>query len=152
LAFFARWAYEYPDSRRLRIVLTEVREGLGVKKEELSPEKLQNARAFFGGQLATSRFTAKMASEMTYQFMTHYNHAIPFNPAVLEAIWKRCRGPRCASARSEVGRELGLQTDEFRGLPTTKQGDATQYLASPPETNPATLSPNPESDPDVNYR
>jgi SAM-dependent methyltransferase len=152
LAFFARWAYEHPKSPRLRTVLAEVRESLGAKKEEISPGKLQTARAFFDGKLAAARFTAKKATAMTHQFMTYYNHVVPFNQDVLEVIWNRCRGPRCASARREVASELGMQEDGFRDFLTTKRGGATRHLASPPETSPATLSPNPESDQGVKYR
>jgi hypothetical protein len=133
-------------------VFAEVRESLGAKKEELSPEKLRTARAFFDGKLATPRFTAKKATAKTDQFMTYYHHVIPFDVGVLEMIWNRCGGPRCASARREAERELGMQENGFGDFPTKKRGGATRHLASPPETSPATLSPNPESDQGVEYR
>jgi len=152
LAFLARWASEHPDSPRLKTVRAEVRESLGAKKEKISPVTLRTARAFFDGKLATNRFTAEKATAMTDQFITYYNHVIPFDVGVLEMIWNRCRGPRCASARREAERELGMQEDGFGDFPTPKRGGATRHLASPPETSPATLSPNPESDQGVKYR
>jgi len=71
---------------------------------------------------------------------------VPFDEAVLDAIWNRCRGPRCAAARRETEERLGMQEDGSWAFPAMKPGDATRYPASPLETSPTPPALSPETD------
>ncbi len=84
---------------------------------------------------------------MTNRFMLHYNQVVPFDEGVLETIWNRCRGPRCAAARRMIEGNLGMQEDGFLDFPAIEQGGATRHPAAPLESSPATrdFSPEPES-------
>jgi hypothetical protein len=148
VTFFARWKYEHPNSTRLPTALAEVRKSLGAKSASLAPNKIRAVRVLFDGKLADSGFSAKSAREMTNRFTKYYNHVIPFDESVLEAIWNRCDGPRCAAARREVEGMLGLQEGGFSDFPAMKRGGATRHQTSPLESSSTKrgLSPEPAFD------
>jgi predicted membrane-bound spermidine synthase len=148
LTFFARWAYDHPRSPRLRTVLAEVRTSLGARKESLAPNKISDARALFGGKVNASKLPLARIQALTNRFTKHYNHVIPFDEGVLEAIWNHCRGPGCEEARRQAEGRLGMQEGGSWAFPAPEQGGATRHLTPPLESSPATpgLSPGAEFD------
>jgi hypothetical protein len=149
VTFFARWEYEYPNSTRLPTALATVRQSLGAKSASPAQNKIRAVRVLFDGKRAASEFSAKSAREMTNRFTKYYNHVIPFDESVLEAIWNRCDGPRCAAARREVEEMLGMQEGGFRAFPATKrEGATTRHQTSPLESSSTKrgLSPEPAFD------
>jgi hypothetical protein len=148
LTFFARWAYDHPRSPRLQTVLAEVRTSLGARKASLAPNRISDARVLFGGEFSASMLPLARAQTLTDRFTKHYNHVVPFDEGVIEAIWNRCRGPGCEEARHQAEGRLGMHEDGSWAFPALEQGGATRHLTPPLESSPATrgLSPGPEFD------
>ncbi|MBW1844669.1 MAG: hypothetical protein JRJ05_10035 [Deltaproteobacteria bacterium] len=142
--FFARWAYDHPQSPRLQTVLAEVRTSLGTRHANLAPNMISDMQVFFGGEFNVSKMPLAKAQALTSQFTTHYNHAVPFDEGVLETIWNHCRGPRCSAERRKIEGILGMREGGPSAFPAVKQGDATDYPASPLESSPTTLDSSPE--------
>jgi spermidine synthase len=147
VTFFARWGSDHPDSARLRTALAEVRTSLKSRQASLAANKIGAVRLLFDEELAAPSFTAAKAAEVTNRFMAHYNHAVPFDEGVLETIWNRCRGTRCAAARREVEEQLGMREGGFWPTSERKWEGTSRYQASPPGSSPTTpdLFPEPES-------
>jgi predicted membrane-bound spermidine synthase len=144
VTFFARWAYERPQSRRLQAALADVRTSLGRRQARIAPKNIKSARILFGEELVASNYPVAKARALTNQFTKHYNHVAPFDERVLEVAWNRCRGPGCEEARREAQEALGMLdggSPAFRGL---LQGGAPQSLAPPLETSPTTLGISPD--------
>jgi spermidine synthase len=148
LTFFARWAYDYPESPRLEAVLAEVRASLGNRRASLSPDKISEMQILFSGQFKASRLPLERTRALTNRFTTHYNHAVPFDEGVLDDIWNRCRDLRCDSARRKFEGRLGMLEDGAWDFPETERAGATRYETPPLETSPTTagLSPGSEFD------
>jgi hypothetical protein len=148
LTFFARWAYDHPQSPRLRAVLAEARRALESRQASLAPNRIEDVQAFFEGKFDTGTLPLAEAQALTDRFTAHYSHAVPFDVNVLDAIWDRCRDLRCGTARRKVEQKLGMLEDGSRALPARERGGARGYPTPPPESSPATpgLSPEPELD------
>jgi predicted membrane-bound spermidine synthase len=147
LTFFARWAYDHQRSPRLQTVLAEMRTNLGDRQSNLAPKKIRDVQVLFDGKFNTSKLSLAKAGKMTNRFSTHFNHAVPFDLDVLEAIWDRCHGRGCAAARREVEGKLKMQAGGTSAFPAMKPGGATQYPATPPESTTATPDTSPETGP-----
>jgi hypothetical protein len=104
-------------------------------------------QVLFDGKFNTSKLSLAKAGKMTNRFSTHFNHAVPFDLDVLEAIWDRCHGRGCAAARREVEGKLKMQAGGTSAFPAMKPGGATQYPATPPESTTATPDTSPETGP-----
>jgi spermidine synthase len=141
--FFGRWAYDHPQSSRLQTVLAETRTSLKGRQSIIAPDKIDDLRFLFGGEINDTKLTVGEAQELTNRFSTHFNHAVPFDIGVIETIWNRCRGPRCAEARRKVNEKLRAQGGGILAFPAGRREGATQHLASPLESNPTTPGPSP---------
>jgi spermidine synthase len=145
VTFFARWAYDYPQSARRQAALADVRTDLGRRRASFTREKIGAVRAFFGPEIELSDLRLKRAERLTDRFTLHFNHAVPFDEQVLEAIWNRCRGSGCQETRRQVRESLGLPVaGALHGL---KQAGAPRFQPRPLETSPTTTGafPEPES-------
>jgi hypothetical protein len=109
VTFFGRWAYDHPQSTRLRTVVAETRTSLGSRHSSLAPGEIHEMQLLFGGEFNDTRLTVEKAQQLTNRFFTHFNHAVPFDVSVIETIWNHCRGPRCAEARRKVNEKLRTQ-------------------------------------------
>ena len=140
VTFFARWAYEHPQSLRGQTVLAEVRQSSGIRLS-----KIGEVRELFEGKSGASALPLARASALTDLYATYYNHVVPFEEDAFDAIWSRCRDLRCGEARRKA--EAVLQGGSST-LPALDQRDARGDVARSPEPSPATpdLSPAPESD------
>ena len=98
----------------------------------------------FEGNINTTKLGFDKVRSLTNLYTTHYNHALPFDEDVLEAIWNRCHGQRCARARRTVER-IWRQQGVPSALSAMDQEGAAQFMASPPEPNRSTLSPSSKS-------
>jgi predicted membrane-bound spermidine synthase len=148
LTSFARWAYDHPESPRLRAVLAEARRRLESRQAIIGPKKIDDMQVLFEGKFNASTLPLAEAQALTDRFAKHYNHAVPFGEDVIEAIWNRCRDLRCGTARRKAEARLGMLEDGSRAFPALEQGGAGGYLTTSPESSPTTLgrSPGPESD------
>jgi SAM-dependent methyltransferase len=148
VTFFGRWAYDHPQSPRLRAVLAEARRSLEARQAILAPKKIDEIQTFFGGKSNTSPLPLAEAEALTDRFIKHYSHAVPFDTDVIEDIWNRCRDLRCGTARRKAEAKLGMLEDGSRAFPAMEQGGASGYPTASPESSPATLnrSPGPEFD------
>jgi len=134
LTYFARWANDHPQSPRMQTVLAEVRESLGDRRATIAPNKIRDMKVLFEENINTTKLGFEKVRSLTNLYTTHYNHAVPFNENVLEAIWNRCHGPRCTRARRTVER-IWRQQGAPSALPAMDQKGAARYMASPPEPN-----------------
>ncbi|MBW2578707.1 MAG: fused MFS/spermidine synthase, partial [Deltaproteobacteria bacterium] len=146
--FFARWAYDHPESTRRKTVLAEVRKSLGARQSNIAPNKIDDLQIFFGGKTKSSALSLAQAQALTDRFAKHYNHAVPFDGDAIDAIWDRCRDLRCGTARREAE---GMLEDGSWTFSRAKQrgakvptGNVTHSLEPSPEA--PDLSPEPESD------
>jgi spermidine synthase len=144
VTFFARWAYERPQSRRLQAALADVRTSLGRRQTSIAPKNIKGARVLFGEELVARSYPVAKARALTNRFTKHYNHAAPFDERVLEVAWSRCRGPGCEEARREAQEALGMLDGGSPAFTGLWHGDAPQSLAPPLETSPTTLGISPE--------
>jgi hypothetical protein len=145
LTFFARWANDHPQSPRMQTVIGEVRASLGDRRGAIAPNKIIDMKVLFEGNVNTTKLGFKKVRSLTNLYTTHYNHAVPFDEDVLEAIWNRCHGQRCARARRTVER-IWHQQGAPSALPAMDQEDAGRYMASPPEPNRSTLGSSAKSE------
>jgi hypothetical protein len=153
VTFFARWAYDHPQSPRRQTVLAEARKSLGARQSNLAPNKIDGLQVFFGGKSKASALSLAQARSLTDRFAKYYHHAIPFDGDAIKAIWDRCHDLRCGTARrkAEGMLEDGSWTfskAEQRGakVPT---GNVTRSLEPSPET--PEFSPESEFSPEPDF-
>jgi len=146
LAFFARWAYEYPRSPQRRAALEEVRSRLGNRRAKFAPQKIASVRALFWSEVAASEIPLARAKATTNRFTRHYNHVIPFDAGMLDDIWSRCREAGCDEARRDLMQNLGTRHAGAPTFPETTQGAGPRSLAPPPEPFATTPIDTPEPD------
>jgi spermidine synthase len=146
LTFFARWAYDHPQSRRRRSAIAEVRKSLGGRRAVLTPDKIGGVRVLFAGEFAGSKLPLAQARVLTNRYTKHYNHAAPFDEGVLEEIWSRCRGPACEEARRRVQGELGMSDGGSWTSPEMGPGEAPRFPPPLLESSPTTLGATPGSE------
>jgi len=145
VAFFARWAYDHPHSPRRQAALAKVRTDLRRRRESFTPENLGGIRAFYDPEPDVPGVRLKRAERLTDRFTAHFNHAVPFDVRVLEAIWKHCRGQGCREGRRDVLEALGLPVDGSGPEPRRRRARAARLRspqpASPDATTETTLDP-----------
>jgi hypothetical protein len=146
--FFARWAYDHPESRRRQTVLAEVRKSLGSRKTNIAPNKIDELQVFFGGKFNASSLSLAQAQALTDRFAKHYNHAVPFDGDALETIWDRCSDLRCGTARRKAKRMLEDGSWTFSAAKQRGAKVPTGNVTHSLEPSPATpdLSPEPDLD------
>jgi hypothetical protein len=118
----ARWAYDYPESQRLKIVLADIRRQVGADGSDLAPAKLNRLWALYNTEATElgQETTPEGAKALTNRFAIHYQHAVPFDRRVLDDAWRRCKGERCERERRETMADLGLLPRKpGRGRPGT---------------------------------
>jgi hypothetical protein len=132
--FFARWGFDYPGSPLRRSTLTDVRStGKGRINPYLTRAHLAGLQVLFGGG---GRGASRMRPEqMTDRFLRHYHHPVPFNRAVLEAAWSRCRGDKCEERRRLAEQRVGwIHADSAQ---RAGRAGAAPRQAAVAETSPA---------------
>jgi len=143
VTFFARWAYDHPQSPRLQVVLAEVRKSLGSRQAKLTPNKIDELQVFFGGEFKEPALSFSQAQALTDRFARHFNHAVPFDEDAIDAIWDRCRDLRCGTARREVQRTL---EDGSWNFSASEQRDAKGYLTRSLDPGRAKRDRSPETE------
>jgi hypothetical protein len=107
--FFARWQLDRPGSPRLRIALAKARQANRASRKDLAPAKLAQLRMLYQGRVpkVDESLLVQQAEQMTRRFLLHYHHAVPFDRAMIEAAWRRCRGDDCEDRQREAWQRLG---------------------------------------------
>jgi hypothetical protein len=146
--FFARWAYDHPESPRRQAVLAEVRRSVGARQASLAPNKIDELQIFFGGKRNASALSLAQTQALTNRFAKHYNHAVPFDGGAIDAIWDRCRDLRCGTARRKAEGMLEDGSWTFSAAKPRGAKVPTGNVTHSLELSPATpdLSPEPEFD------
>jgi hypothetical protein len=144
--FFARWAYDHPESPRLRTVLAEVRRSVGAPRQaDLAPSKIADVQRLFDRKFGASRLPYARVRELVRLYATHYNHVVPFDEDVLEDIWSRCHDLRCGTTRRQV--ERMLEEGSWDLPPIAERSVVTRTRRSSRNASPTTpdFSPEPET-------
>jgi hypothetical protein len=106
--FFARWAFDHPESPRLKAVLAELRKNARHRNPAIGPARIEQLQAFYQGPGAGKRdaVTPEEAAELTRLFLDHYHYAAPFDRRAVEAAWDDCRGEGCQGERRRAEASL----------------------------------------------
>ena len=106
--FFARWAFDHPESAQLEATLAQLRKSARRGNPEIAAARIQQLRALYGEPelLERDAFTSEEALNLTRLFLGYYHCAVPFDRRVLEAAWDRCRGEDCATERLQAEQSL----------------------------------------------
>jgi spermidine synthase len=144
VTFFARWAYDHPESQRRQAVLVEVRRTLEARQADLAPNKIGEVQMLFERKFTTPRLRFSRVRELTNLYATHFKHAIPFDEGVLDDIWSRCNDLRCGTTRRKVERML---EEGPWDLPTVAEGSGAKRIRrSPLDASPTTTDLSPEAE------
>ncbi|MBW2716564.1 MAG: hypothetical protein JRD03_10830, partial [Deltaproteobacteria bacterium] len=130
-------------SPRMQVVLAEVRKSLGSRHARLTPKKIDELQAFFGGEVKEPALSFSQTQALTDRFARHFNHAVPFDEDAIDAIWDRCRDLRCGTARREAERML---EDGSWNFAASEQRDAKGYLTRSLDPGRAKRDLSPESE------
>jgi hypothetical protein len=86
--FFARWAFDHPDSARRQATLAELRRDLRPENQHIAARQLQELLPFYTGQAdaESDPLTSIQIQQLTSRFLNHYHHAVPFDHRALEGI------------------------------------------------------------------
>jgi spermidine synthase len=112
VAWLARWRADHPASEAARLYdPRKVRMMAGL--EAFSPQNLARVELLFRGQLPPDPAASdplRRAASLTNLFSAFYNHAIPFDRAVLRSAWSGCSragdGVTCQTARLQANTRL----------------------------------------------
>jgi hypothetical protein len=142
--FFARWAYDHPESPRRQAVLAEVRRSVGARQANLAPNEIGDVQRLFDRKFSASRLPYARVRNLANLYATYYNHAVPFDEDALDDIWSRCHDLRCGTTRRKV--ERMLEEGSWDLPPIAERGVVTRTRRSPRDASPTTpdLSPEPE--------
>ena len=139
--FFARWAYDHPESPRRQAVLAEMQRIARTRQAKLALNEIGDLQRLFDRKFDASTLPYAMVRELVRLYATHYNHAIPFDEDVLDDIWSRCQDLRCGTTRRQV--ERMLEEGSLDLAPTRERSIVTRGQRSPPDASPATPAPSP---------
>jgi hypothetical protein len=115
--FFARWAFDHPDSAHRGATLSELRRDLRPENPHIAPRLLGGLLTFYTGRVdpESDELTSARAQRLTLRFLNYYHHAVPFDPRALEEAWDRCQGDGCDAARAQSEKSLwGLDLSRAR--------------------------------------
>ena len=142
VTFFARWAYDHPESPRRQAVLAEMRRGARTRQADLAPNEIGDVQRLFDRKFGASTLPYARVWELVSLYATHYNHAVPFHEDVLDDIWSRCQDLRCGTARRKV--ERMLEEGSWDPPPIAEKNAVTRVRRSPRDASPTTPDPSPE--------
>jgi hypothetical protein len=83
VTFFARWAYDHPESPRRQAVLAEMRRSAKARQVDLTPNVIGDVQRLFDRKLGTSTLQYARVWELVKLYAEHYNHAVPFDEDLL---------------------------------------------------------------------
>jgi spermidine synthase len=144
VTFFARWAYDHPESPRRQAVLAEVRRGVGARQADLAPNEIGDVQRLFDGKFSASRLPYARVRDLVKLYAMYYNHAVPFDEDVLDEIWSRCHDLRCGTTRREV--ERMLEEGSWDLPPIAEKVVMTRTRRAPRDASPTTPDLSPESE------
>jgi hypothetical protein len=110
----AHWMVDHPGSAASAPYLQKVR-ALGLRMRTDSERALRDVLTRLLGSEPSGSLTLAEARRATQDFRRYYVHALPFDPARLDALWSRCTAPLpatdCAIGRRQARAllEKGLQ-------------------------------------------
>ena len=106
--FFARWAFDHPDSARRQATLSELRNTSSIENPHIDDRRLRELLTFYTGRVnpQSSQLTPARSQQLTSRFLYYYHHAVPFDPRTLEGAWGRCRRAGCDAARARFEKSL----------------------------------------------
>jgi spermidine synthase len=144
MTFFARWAYDHPESPRRQAVLAEMRKTARARQLDLAANEIGDVQRLFDGKFGASALAYARVRELVRLYAAHYNHAVPFDEDVLDDIWSRCQDLRCATTRRRV--ERMLEEGSWDLAPIAEKGAVPRVRSSSRDASPTTpdLSPEPE--------
>lgn len=107
----AKWQVDHPGSTRLESVLAEQRRRRP-EASEMDPARLADLAILYGAPgLPDGRIPEEELQRYTSLFVDFMNPAAPFDRAVLDDLWRRCKdrqlGVRCAESRRHTEERLG---------------------------------------------
>jgi predicted membrane-bound spermidine synthase len=146
--YFARWGFDYPGSPRLEAALADLRKAPGRGKAMIAPAQLNRLWALYSGKIPAVQEEASLAQarSVTNRFLAHYQHAVPFDRSVLDAVWSRCRGEACEEVRRQAMQSMGAPD----GDAWDRDAGAAVGRHLEPESDPILTEPELESeDPSV---
>ncbi|MCH7576703.1 MAG: fused MFS/spermidine synthase [Chloroflexi bacterium] len=144
VTFFARWAYDHPESTRRQAALAEMRRGARARQADLAPNEIGDVQRLFDRKFGASTLPYARVWELVSLYATHYNHAVPFDEDVLDDIWSRCQDLRCGTARRKV--ERMLEEGSWDLPPIAEKNAVTRVRRSPRDASPTTPDLSPESE------
>jgi len=133
--FFARWAYDHPESPRRQAALAEMRRSVRARQADLAPNEISDVQRLFDRKFGASTLPYVRVRELLRLYATHYNHAIPFDEDVLDDIWSRCHDLRCGTTRRQVERML---EEGSWDLPPIAEKSVTRVRRPPRNASPTT--------------
>ena len=142
VTFFARWAYDHPESPRRQAVLAEMRRSARSRQADLAPNEIGDVQRLFDKKFGASTLQYTRVRELVRLYATHYNHAVPFDEDALDDIWSRCRDLRCGTTRRKV--EKMLEEGSWDLAPIAEKNVVTRVRRSPQDQSPTTPAPSPE--------
>src|SRR5262245_45216006 len=113
----AQWYHEEPDSPELSATLEKIRQQV--------PRSRIEQLALLYGDGPPGVLSPEQARRWTETFASAYYHGLPFEQAALDAIWRRCRGPECWTARQEA---LAALSDPPAQLTPAEDADESAAL------------------------
>jgi hypothetical protein len=145
VTFFARWAYDHPESPRRQAVLAEMRRGARARQADLTPNEIGDVQRLFDRKFGASTLQYARVRELVKLYAKHYNHAVPFDEDVLDDIWSRCQDLRCGTTRRKV--ERMLEEGSWDLAPIAEKNVVTRVRRPPRDASPTT--PDPSPDPEI---
>ncbi len=142
VTFFARWAYDHPESPRLQAVLAEMRRNARARQADLAPNEIGDVQRLFDRKFGASTLPYPRVRELVRLYATHYNHAVPFDEDVLDDIWTRCQDLRCGTTRRRI--ERMLKEGSWDLPPIAERSAVTRVRKSSRDASPTTPEPSPE--------
>jgi spermidine synthase len=142
VTFFARWAYDHPQSPRLQAVLAEMRRSARDRQVDLAPTQISDVQRLFDRTFGASTLPYARVRELVRLYATHYNHAVPFDEDVLDDIWSRCKDLRCGTTRRKV--ERMLEEGSWDLDPIAEKSVVARARKRPRDASPTTPDPSPE--------
>ena len=113
----ASWKRAYPGSETLKARLTELRSDPATRGLIADP-KLVAVGGLFRGRPEMNPDSPRSlarAKQISRLYLTHFNHAGPFDRGVLRAAWENCTVKGCGRAQGQIERHLGKIDVRRRG-------------------------------------
>ena len=130
----ASWKRAYPRSETLEARLRELRSDPAIRVL-IADQKLAVLGRLFGGQPNMNQKNPQSlgrAKQISRLYVTHFNHAVPFDRGVLRAAWENCTVKGCERAQRQIERHLGKIDVRRRGDVMRQNPGAERPMSNEP--------------------